>query len=214
MPTLTNVTDIPAGDNFEITVNGVTITLDNGNLVISAPAGSEITGDDPFADAPVVVVPSAEEVDDTGPNGRPMKANKARTWRAFRQDRVGNAAREALAAVTLAGVDQTSAFTDLVADALRRGGTTGQSAIEHGIELAQYLLHVNADPNNPEHWYADVSDATIVSASSAAVRAHRNGVFIPPIVLAVAEDVLRAHQRGYYIAALVGLQLFVFRKKK
>ena len=137
--------------------------------------------------------------------------NKNPLWRAFRQHDIGDAVREALAAAIEEGGDNTMWFS---ADAQKFMGRLAQRdsdvVFDHFIDVGETL---NRDHANDD-WYLDTQDATLVSAASGIICAHDiKGSVVPPVLLAIATDILRARQRGYVVVALVGYRLFVARQK-
>jgi hypothetical protein len=136
--------------------------------------------------------------------------NKNPLWRAFRQDTLEGSVREALGEAVETGVSSTSdVFLSDAFEFFDRAANVGVIANHTSSVEATFL----ADHDGDTAWYNDTMDAQLVAGASGVVMAGRNGVIVPPVLLAIATDILKAHQRGYIVVALVGYRLFVARAR-
>lgn len=189
-------------NTMTIEINGtrVTINIEDPNATVEA---------NPVPAAPARVDPVT--VPDTGPNGQAM-TNRNPLWRAFRQEDLGDAVRECLAEAIVEGGDTTTTFwADFNKFAGRLEGGNFDAVFDHQAGVAETLTADHAG----DEWYEDTNDATLVSCASGIITMQGiRGATVPPVLAAIATDILRARQRGYVVVALVGYRLFVARVKQ
>lgn len=184
-----------------------TITMrlkDGSTITVTVDGGGDAATPQTEVQAPPRVAPLT--VSDTGPGGQRMSAARNPLWRAFRQPDLGDAVRECLAAALAEGGGNMHEFFADVQKFIDR--TPNNETV--GRHANDVLFGLMTD-NEGNEWYGDTDDPQLVSGASACIFMSRNGTTVPPVLMALATDILRARQRGYVVVALVGYRLFLAR---